>query len=119
MRISDWSSDVCSSDLRGRSVIDENGTAVALIATVIRSLADIELRLLTGRDSQRIGSWIDRHACLLSLRIAIDELARMRAQPHREAHQLLQHIDDPVIVARRPPSYRVGHILIAPTHHQR
>src|SRR3546814_9033937 len=32
MRISDWSSDVCSSDLRGQVDIDEDGAEIALMA---------------------------------------------------------------------------------------
>src|SRR3546814_9271150 len=35
------------------------------------------------------------------LRIAIDQLIDMRAEQDSETHQLLYHVDDPVIIARR------------------
>src|SRR3546814_18399394 len=85
MRISDWSSDVCSSDLRGH-------WASCVLSWRNQSPID------RGEDFRRSN---DRSIRFDPLRIAIDQLIDMRAEQDSETHPFLHHVDDPVVIARR------------------
>src|SRR3546814_7523740 len=56
----------------------------------------------TDRDAGEIRGRINDHSRFLPLGIAVHQRIRVRPQQHREADQLLHHIDDAIIIARRP-----------------
>ena len=47
-----------------------------------------------------IGRGVGARACSLALGIAVDKLGGVRSDQQREAHQLLHHVDDAVVVGR-------------------
>src|SRR3546814_18178674 len=104
MRISDWSSDVCSSDLAPRRTVDSAGHPTIVVGVPCRTGEPAAVAVVTlGPADVELDATLDMLGSQAAL--ALDALAQAEALHEKRSEarfqQLVRHSSDAVIIAGR------------------